>query len=46
LSRPGSPDRDYPGMIHETTRPGFGLGTGGGGHLPLSDPMERYVCRC
>jgi hypothetical protein len=28
-SHPGSPNRDYLGMMHETTYPGFALGGGG-----------------
>jgi hypothetical protein len=37
-----SPNRDYSGMMRETTRPGFPPG----GHLPLSGPMEGYICPC
>jgi hypothetical protein len=40
----GSPDRDDPKMMHETTRPR--LARGRGGHQPLSTPMVRYICPC
>jgi hypothetical protein len=34
----GSPNRDYPGTLHETTWPEFVSG-----HPPLSGPMERHL---
>jgi hypothetical protein len=37
---PGSPDRDYLGMMHETTKLGFARG---GGHQPLSSPMGWHL---
>jgi hypothetical protein len=41
-SCPSYPDRDYLRMMRETTNPRFVSR----GHLPLSGPMERYICPC